>query len=99
VSRGQRNESPQPRPLISVFRRKKDSKMRKTINVQVKQEIIEKHEGVAKASAVVSEYGLPQSRIPAVMLLFMLYPLFIYVLININASVCSYNIYLLKLHF
>jgi hypothetical protein len=73
-------------PKVNV---KKDNKVRKTINVQVKQEVIQKHERVAKAGAVVSEYGLPQSTIPMVMLLFMLYFFIIHVLIHINVSLCS----------
>jgi hypothetical protein len=52
---------------------KKDMKVRKTINVQVKQEIIEKHERVVKAGALVGEYGLPQSSIPMIIHLFMFY--------------------------
>jgi hypothetical protein len=61
---------------------KKASKVRKTINVQVKQEFIEKHERVAKANARNSEYGLPQSLICMVMLIFMLYLFVIYLCYN-----------------
>jgi predicted transcriptional regulator len=41
-------------------------KVRKTISVQVKQEIIEKNERGVKIRALVSEYGLPQSTISTV---------------------------------
>lgn len=78
---------------------KKDRKVRVTINVQVKQEIIEEHERFVKAGALDSEHGLHQSTILRVMNLFMLICLlFSHVLININVLVCSYNIYLLKLY-
>jgi transposase-like protein len=47
-------------PKVNV---KKEKKVRKTISVRIKQEIVEKYERGVKISAVVSEYGLPQSTI------------------------------------
>jgi hypothetical protein len=66
-------------PKVNV---KKDNKVRKTINVQVKQEIIEKHERVSKVNALDIEYCLPQSTIYMIMLLFMIYLFIIYPCFN-----------------
>jgi hypothetical protein len=50
-------------PKVNV---KKDKTVRKTISVQIKQEMTEKHERGVKTSALVSEYGLPQSSISTI---------------------------------
>jgi hypothetical protein len=47
-------------PRVNV---KKDKKVRKTITVQVKQEIVENNERDVKTCVLVTEYNLPQSTI------------------------------------
>jgi hypothetical protein len=74
---------------------KKDEKGRNTITMQIKKEIIEKHERAIKASAFISEYGLPKSTISTIMHIFVLHAFIIFVVcININASACSYNVHI-----
>jgi hypothetical protein len=66
------------RSLTTAPKAKKDERVRNTINMQIKKEIIEKHKKGVKASTLVSEYGLPKCNISIIMHIFILHLFIIY---------------------
>jgi predicted transcriptional regulator len=66
------------RSVIMTLKAKKDEKVRNTITMQIKEEIIEKHQRRVKVDAMANEYGIPKSTVSTIMGLFVLHLFIIY---------------------